>query len=45
MDYIWTTLQNLGEQTAFANLYWGNFVMIAVACVFLVLAIKFGLEP
>ena len=45
MDYIWTTLQNLGEQTAFANLYWGNFVMIAVACVFLVLAIKFGFEP
>lgn len=45
MDYIWTTLQNLAEQTAFANLYWGNFVMIAVACVFLVLAIKFGFEP
>ena len=45
MDYIWTTLQNLGEQTAFANLYWGNFVMIAVACVFLVLAIKFRFEP
>ena len=45
MDYIWTTLQNLAEQTAFANLYWGNFVMIAIACVFLVLAIKFGFEP
>lgn len=45
MDYIWTTLQNLAGQTAFANLYWGNFVMIAVACVFLVLAIKFGFEP
>ncbi|MCM1157649.1 MAG: sodium ion-translocating decarboxylase subunit beta [Bacteroidales bacterium] len=45
MDYVWTTLQNLAGQTAFANLYWGNFVMIAVACVFLVLAIKFGFEP
>ena len=45
MDYIWTTLSNLAGQTAFANLYWGNFVMIAVACVFLVLAIKFGFEP
>ncbi len=45
MDYIWTTLQNLAGQTAFANLYWGNFVMIAIACVFLILAIKFGFEP
>ncbi len=45
MDYIWTTLQNLAGQTAFANLYWGNFVMIAIACVFLVLAIKYGFEP
>lgn len=45
MDYVWNTLQNLGEQTAFVNLYWGNFVMILVACVFLVLAIKFGFEP
>ena len=45
MDYIWTTLSNLAGQTAFANLYWGTFVMIAVACVFLVLAIKFGFEP
>ncbi|MGN0437735.1 MAG: sodium ion-translocating decarboxylase subunit beta [Lachnospiraceae bacterium] len=45
MDYIWSTLQNLAGQTAFANLYWGNFVMIGVACAFLVLAIKFGFEP
>ncbi len=45
MDYIWTTLQNLAGQTAFANLYWGNFVMILIAWVFLVLAIKFGFEP
>lgn len=45
MDYISNTLQNLAGQTAFANLYWGNFVMIAVACFFLVLAIKFGFEP
>ncbi|MBR1864934.1 MAG: sodium ion-translocating decarboxylase subunit beta [Lachnospiraceae bacterium] len=45
MDYVWSTLQNLAGQTAFANLYWGNFVMILIACVFLVLAIKFGFEP
>ena len=45
MEYVWNTLQNLGAQTAFANLYWGNFVMILVACVFLVLAIKFEFEP
>ena len=45
MEYVWNTIQNLAEQTAFANLYWGNFVMIAVACVFLVLAIKYGFEP
>ncbi len=45
MDYIVSTLQNLAGQTAFANLYWGNFIMIAVACFFLLLAIKFGFEP
>ena len=45
MEYVSTTLQNLAGQTAFANLYWGNFVMILVACVFLVLAIKFRFEP
>ena len=31
MDYILNTLGNLLEQTAFFNLTWGNYVMIAVA--------------
>ncbi|MCR5785150.1 MAG: sodium ion-translocating decarboxylase subunit beta [Eubacterium sp.] len=39
------TVANLLNQTAFANLYWGNYVMIAVACVFLYLAIRKGYEP
>ncbi len=45
MDYIVETLQNLAGQTAFANLYWGNYVMILVAFIFLFLAIKKGYEP
>ena len=45
MDYILNTLSNLLGQTAFFNLTWGNFVMIAVACVFLYLAIKKEYEP
>lgn len=45
MDYITTTLGNLLQQTAFVNLTWGNFVMIAVAFIFLYLAIKKGFEP
>ena len=45
MDMIIHTLENLAGQTAFANLYWGNYVMILVACVFLYLAIKKGYEP
>ncbi|MBE5912497.1 MAG: sodium ion-translocating decarboxylase subunit beta [Pseudobutyrivibrio ruminis] len=45
MSYVGETLLNLAGQTAFANLTWGNFVMIAVACVFLYLAIKKGYEP
>ena len=36
---------NLFEQTAFKNLYWGNYVMIIVACIFLYLAIAKGFEP
>lgn len=36
------TLGNLVHQTAFFNLTWGNYLMIAVACVFLYLAIKKG---
>ena len=45
MDMIIHTLKNLAGQTAFANLYWGNYVMILVACIFLYLAIKKGYEP
>ncbi|MBO5342388.1 MAG: sodium ion-translocating decarboxylase subunit beta [Lachnospiraceae bacterium] len=45
MDYIINTLGNLLEQTAFFNLTIGNYVMIAVACVFLYLAIKKEYEP
>ncbi|MDY4670528.1 MAG: sodium ion-translocating decarboxylase subunit beta [Oliverpabstia sp.] len=42
---IVNTLSNLWDQTAFMNLEWGNYVMIAVACVFLYLAIRKGFEP
>ena len=45
MEYIATTLDNLIHQTAFFNLTWGNYLMIAVACVFLFLAIAKGFEP
>lgn len=39
------TLQNLLNQTGFANLDWGNYVMILVALVFMYLAIAKGFEP
>ncbi len=45
MTYVLTTLDNLLHQTAFFNLTWGNYVMIAVACVFLYLAIRHEFEP
>lgn len=45
MDYILETFGNLIHQSAFFNLTVGNFIMIAVACVFLYLAIKKGYEP
>ncbi len=45
MSYIADTLENLVHQTAFFNLTWGNYVMIAVACVFLYLAIAKEYEP
>ncbi|MEG0355717.1 MAG: sodium ion-translocating decarboxylase subunit beta, partial [Lachnospiraceae bacterium] len=45
MEYISTTLGNLVHQTAFFNLTIGNYVMIAVACLFLYLAIRRGFEP
>lgn len=45
MEYISSTLGNLIDQTAFANLQIGNFIMIGVACVLLYLAIRHGFEP
>ncbi len=45
MGYILETLGNLMHQTAFFNLTWGNYVMVAVACFFLFLAIKKEYEP
>ena len=45
MSYITETLTNLVHQTAFFNLTVGNFFMIAVACFFLYLAIKWDFEP
>ncbi|MDD5949762.1 MAG: sodium ion-translocating decarboxylase subunit beta [Lachnospiraceae bacterium] len=45
MEYVATTLTNLLHQTAFFNLTVGNYIMIAVACVFLYLAIRKEYEP
>ena len=45
MSYVTSTLSNLLHQTAFFNLTVGNYIMIAVACVFLYLAIKKEYEP
>ncbi|MBO5245783.1 MAG: sodium ion-translocating decarboxylase subunit beta [Eubacterium sp.] len=45
MGYITETLSNLIHQTAFFNLTVGNYLMIAVACFFLYLAIKKEYEP
>ena len=45
MSYIITTLGNLVQQSAFFGLTWGNYLMVAVALVFLYLAIKKGYEP
>lgn len=45
MSYILDTMGNLMHQTAFLNLTWGNYLMIAVACIFLYLAIARGYEP
>ena len=45
MEYISNTLGNLVDQTAFMNLTFGNLIMIAVASVFLYLAIHHGFEP
>lgn len=40
-----TTLENLLGQTAFTSLTLGNYLMIAVGCIFLYLAIKKEYEP
>ena len=40
MDYVVSTLSNLVKQTCFANLTWGNLLMIFVALFFLYLAVK-----
>ena len=45
MEYITNTLGNLIQQTAFFNLTIGNVIMIAVACLFLYLAIRHEFEP
>ena len=45
MSYVIDTLSNLLHQTAFFNLTLGNYLMIAVACVFHFLAIAKGFEP
>ena len=45
MDYILETFGNLIHQSAFFNLTVGNYIMIAVACGFLYLAIKKEYEP
>ena len=45
MEYIITTMDNLIHQSAFFNLEVGNVIMIAVACLFLYLAIRHDFEP
>lgn len=45
MEHIIQTFVNLAQQTAFATLTPGNYVMIVVACIFLYLAIAKGFEP
>ncbi len=45
MEHIIQTFINLAQQTAFFTLTPGNYIMIAVACVFLYLAIAKGFEP
>ncbi len=45
MGTIGEALMGLVESTGFTKLYWGNYIMIAVALVFLYLAIVKGYEP
>lgn len=45
MDYIVDVLSDLARQSAFSELTYKNFIMIAVACFFLYLAIAREYEP
>jgi len=45
MEYIANTLANLASQSAFSTMSGGNVAMIAVALIFLYLAIVKGFEP
>ena len=45
MSYLATTFSNLIHQSAFFSITFGNLIMIAVALVFLYLAIAKGFEP
>ena len=45
MSYIANTLSNLAAQSAVSTMSFGNLIMIAVACVFLYLAIAKDFEP
>ena len=45
MDYVFETFGNLIKQSAFFNITYGNLLMIAIACIFLYLAIKKEYEP
>ena len=45
MDYVLNTLTKLAEQSAFSTLTYKNFIMIAVSCIFLYLAIRKDYEP
>ena len=45
MSYVAETMDDLLYQTAFLNLNVGNYIMIAVACIFLYLGIRKGFEP
>lgn len=45
MTDLFETIGNFLGQTAFLSLTWGNYVMIAVACIFLYLAIVKQYEP
>ena len=45
MEYISNTLGNMVSQSAIGSLTVGNLIMIAVACIFMYLAIGKGYEP